>query len=289
MKNLKLCICDFWEGFDPSDNYFYDLLSQKYKITFDNQNPDLTIYSLFGNHHYSITTGKKIFYTAENWNIVNNYKSDLKLGFDKVETSNSIYFPLWAMYINWFNKPYREDRNIGYLMNLQDLCRERKNYNKSKFCSFIVSNPVNNFRNAFFQMMNRCKRVDSVGKVYTNATQLSGRNDTHHKLDFLKQYKFNIAFENSSSLGYCTEKIVHSFYCGTIPIYWGDTTVDDYFESNCFINANKMKWNDIVDLCLKIDNNEDLRMSFLAHNPIKMSFLETIEPNKILQKIETVI
>jgi len=289
MKTIKLCICDFWEGFDATDNYFYDLLSNKYNIVIDNQNPDITIYSLFGNNHLNIKTGKKIFYTAENWAIVNNYTYDLKLGFDKIETPKSIYFPLWAMYINWFNKPYREERNIGYLMNLEDLCRERIDYKKSKFCSFIVSNPVNHYRNGFFQLLNRTKKVDSVGKVYTNTQQLNGRNDTHHKLDFLKHYKINIAFENSSSLGYCTEKIVHSFYCGTIPIYWGDQSVNDYFDSDCFINAHTTNWNQIVDLCIEIDRNEELRHSYLNKNPIKMSFLDTIRPDKILQKIETVL
>ena len=36
-----------------------------------------------------------------------------------------------------------------------------------------------------------------------------------------KKYKFNICFENSSTPGYVTEKIIQSMYVNSIPIYWG--------------------------------------------------------------------
>ena len=58
------------------------------------------------------------------------------------------------------------------------------------------------------------------------------------KLEFLKNYKFVISFENSVYPGYLTEKIAEPWICGCIPIYWGDPLVKNEVNSRCFINLN---------------------------------------------------
>jgi len=40
------------------------------------------------------------------------------------------------------------------------------------------------------------------------------------KIQFLKQYKFNIAFENASLPGYTTEKVRRGDAARCLPIYW---------------------------------------------------------------------
>lgn len=42
---------------------------------------------------------------------------------------------------------------------------------------------------------------------------------------WLKNYKFNICFENGSSPGYITEKLFQAYAGGCIPIYWGDISL----------------------------------------------------------------
>ena len=49
-------------------------------------------------------------------------------------------------------------------------------------------------------------------------------------MDYYKHSKFVLAFENSSSPGYCTEKLFHAKVAGAIPIYWGDPLVMNDFE-----------------------------------------------------------
>lgn len=58
-----------------------------------------------------------------------------------------------------------------------------------------------------------------------------------NKVETICQYKFNICFENCYGLkGYVSEKIIHSFWGQSIPIYWGPTNPTDYFPSNTFID-----------------------------------------------------
>ena len=52
--------------------------------------------------------------------------------------------------------------------------------------------------------------------------KISGRGRSRKKIDIMKLFKFNIAFENEISDGYVTEKILHSLYANTIPIYFGE-------------------------------------------------------------------
>ena len=46
------------------------------------------------------------------------------------------------------------------------------------------------------------------------------------KVDFVKDYKFTIAFENTQYRGYTTEKILHPFVGRSVPIYWGNPLVE---------------------------------------------------------------
>jgi len=52
------------------------------------------------------------------------------------------------------------------------------------------------------------------------------------KLDVLKNYKFHLAFENSNTQDYVTEKLFHAFRAGTLPVYMGAPNVDDFCPSN---------------------------------------------------------
>lgn len=42
------------------------------------------------------------------------------------------------------------------------------------------------------------------------------------KNSYLRNFKFNLCPENSSNVGYVTEKIFDAIYSGCIPIYWGN-------------------------------------------------------------------
>lgn len=44
MKTVKIYFVDFWDGFDPNNNFFTRLLSVKYDLVIDPVSPDYVFY-----------------------------------------------------------------------------------------------------------------------------------------------------------------------------------------------------------------------------------------------------
>lgn len=83
------------------------------------------------------------------------------------------------------------------------------------------------------------------------------------KLDFISQYKFNIAIENYSKPGYTTEKIMESFVSDTVPIYWGNPLINEDFNPSAFINLHDFfSIEDAVQRIVEIDNNDKEYLRF---------------------------
>lgn len=61
------------------------------------------------------------------------------------------------------------------------------------------------------------------------------------KIITLSKYKFAICFENIAFDGYITEKIIHCFLAGVIPIYLGAPNITRYIPQNTFINFRDFK------------------------------------------------
>lgn len=100
---------------------------------------------------------------------------------------------------------------------------------RSKFCGFMAANPAKHSpRNMFFDKLCQYKKVDSGGKWKNNIGKPVGDkfdDFSTSKREWLKGYKFNLCFENTSYPGYFTEKLFQAFSAGCIPIYWGDTSL----------------------------------------------------------------
>ena len=61
-KKIKINFSDFWGGFNRTENYFYNLLKEKFDVEISNS-PDYLFFSLFVNQHQQLNC-KKIFYTG---------------------------------------------------------------------------------------------------------------------------------------------------------------------------------------------------------------------------------
>jgi hypothetical protein len=85
--------------------------------------------------------------------------------------------------------------------------------------------------------------------------------------------------ENSEGDGYVSEKIYDSFISGTIPIYYGDYTVDEYINPKSFILIkNEKNIKDKIEYIKDIDNNIDKYMNILKENIlINENIVEIIE------------
>lgn len=274
--------------FNPEDNYFTELLKLKYNVVIDN-NPDLLIFSVFGdsNKNYSC---KKLYFLGENsgcwYKHPTTVTTDISLShFDTNETN--YYLPLWATYIDWFDKPQPRPLPCNptfYIPEKYLTCK--KNKQKQKFCNFMYNNPIEDRIN-FFNKLSTYKQIDSYGSLLNN-TGFSLRGSELDKLNVLNEYKFTIAFESSIESGYITEKLIHPLSVGSIPIYSGGSRVKEFFNNNSIINAADFETTEkLIDHIINIDNNEELYLSYINEPIFKDNTIpESIRPLTVLKWIE---
>ncbi|MBC6419575.1 MAG: glycosyltransferase [Prochloron sp. SP5CPC1] len=211
-KKINIAFCDFWKGFILEKFLLFRCLDEFYDLEIS-KDPDLIVYSCFGKS-FKEFDGIRVFFTGENVR-PEFWDCDYALSFDYCERDNHLRLPLYVFHTEAHQLIKGEEDFEGIL-------RE-----KTKFCNFIYSNARCKIRNKFFKKLSQYKKVDAVGKLFKNIegtieeiTGIKGPSDA--KVEFLRPYKFTIAFENSSYPGYTTEKIIHPMMARSIPIYWGN-------------------------------------------------------------------
>lgn len=248
---LKINFIDFWEDFDKADNFFYNLLSQRYDIVID-EDPEVIFYSCYGQEYlrYKCT---RIFYASEN--LRPDFKQcDYALSFDYLERENHLRLPLYHLYF---------EKHGYYNKLVKELSREdarRIWAGKNKFCCMLVSNPNSEERIKFFHSLNKKKQVDSGGRYLNNVG-----GPVLDKMEFIKDYRFVFAFENTVYPGYTTEKIVEPFAVHSIPIYNGNTQIEREFNPASFINAAAYPdYESLAARVLELDTDEEQAIEMLV-------------------------
>ena len=237
----KLLRLGFTDSFSSIENFFINILSEKYEVVRDDNNPDYLIFfdRNFGsnNSSYDAKNCIKIFYTGENarpW----EYRCHNSITFDHFEFEGANYrLPLYVIYD--YDNHSRDVPNTSTIdRSLGDLLQRKE------FCSFVVKNEACAMRNNWFHRLHAYKPVASAGPLYNNMGYILPRGDgaVQAKLKFLNNYKFNLCFENSSYPGYTTEKLYEALCAKTIPIYWGSPTIEVDFNTKAFLN-----WHDYGD------------------------------------------
>lgn len=137
---------------------------------------------------------------------------------------------------------------------------------KSEFCNFIYSNALGHpKRKQLFEVVSKYKHVDSMGRYLNNkkVQHTYGNGDwetiVSEAIQLRMPYKFSISCENASYDGYTSEKIFSAFSAHTIPIYWGNPSIEDEINPKAFINCNDYdNLEDVIDVIKKIDRDDDL-------------------------------
>lgn len=270
MKKLKIGFADTHEHLK---SFFLSLLSERYEIDNDDENPEFLIFGdrNFGesNLRFSKNSVTKIFYTGENQR-PEHYDCHYAISFDHNYNPWHYRLPLFVIYLWALKNIHKTKYGKNYLFK-----PEIKP--KSAFATFVVQNPGCKERNTFFHKLNAIKKVDSGGPLYNNiGKNLDGEES---KIDFLSTRKFNICFESMSYPGYCTEKILHAFLAGTVPIYWGSTTIEADFNRDSFINVHNFQSQEqAIDYIMKIDEDDNLYNS-IVNAP---KFTNNIPPSYLL-------
>jgi hypothetical protein len=261
-KKIKVSFSGFWQGFNPqTDNVFGKSLNKFFDVDYVDKNSDLHFFSVYGTEHKK-HDGKKVFFTPE------NFYSHKYLPLDFVLGSENLF--KYADYsITSFD--LNDERNFRlpcyvrrYGFNIYKNIEKRELKNKTKKILYLQQNCVP-FRDNFVKKLQNYFVVDCPGNCNRNIN-----NYVENKLKFLEDYKFVISFENSSHPGYNTEKLVDGFISMSVPIYWGDTTVHDDFNSDTFLNFNDYEnESSFIDEIIKVDSNDEIYNKMILSNPIK--------------------
>ncbi len=245
MEKIKILFVDFWNGFDHQNNIFTKIISKNYFIEFS-EDPDYIIYSCFGYKHLKYKC-VRIFYTGENLRPDFNI-CDYAMGFDWMSFGDRYYrLPYYFLHENdCINAVYKRSG-----ISLEG---------KTEFCNYIYTNhKAHPNRDNFFYMLNEYKFVSSGGKHLNNIGHFVIDKDK-----FQRQFKFSIAFENSITPGYTTEKLIQAMAAETIPIYWGDPLIHRDFNTKSFINCHEYdSFKDILEKVKEVDQDDELYVNII--------------------------
>lgn len=251
---IKVAFVDFWEACDIENHIISKVLKKNFDVRYvDPQEADYIFFSVFGDAHWFLPDDAiKIFYTGENLSPDFNI-CDYAIGFDWIEFGDR-YFRLPNYYATNFFYP-----KVNIMQHKHELT-DNIDYANRGFCSFVVSNGEGNpMRRKIFETLSKYKQVDSGGRWMNNVG-----GPVLDKLEFERKHKFSICFENSSHIGYTTEKIVEAFAAQTVPIYWGDPYVTKVFNKDSFINVMDYKClDDLIDTIVEIDKDKDFYIKML--------------------------
>lgn len=257
-------------------NYFHMVLSEKYDVIIDAENPDIIFYSNlhFNQNEIDHYTGslcksheeygddvKKIFITGEARPFYEPYlqrgQNYFALGYENIDHSRYLRFPTYILDIFVLN-------NEGGMFNHHfDWLTEKRDsdeiiQNKKHFCS-VVQASDNVDRGKFFDLIQSKYYIKSSGPwrmTVSEEDQIPSKHQYHNyaikeylgkidgltyrdKINFFKDSYFNLSFQWTDTDYLVQEKIVHAFASNSIPIFYGNKFIYyDGFNPNSFINVH---------------------------------------------------
>lgn len=273
---IKVMFTDLPLGFDVKKNCYMQALQKNYDVELS-QTPDFIFYSAFGTEFLKHPKCVRIFLALEP--VLPNFNDcDYAIG----------PFPL-SMEDRYFRLPpftnYGEDNFWETLVEGREV---PKGSFQRKFCNFIYSNADSGTgaqkRVEFCRKLAEYKHIDCPGRVLNNMPivieprygKSALLNDAcnplwiQSKVEFLRGYKFTIAFENCVMPGWTTEKLIHPLLAGSVPIYWGAPDVSEYFNPQSFICCADYGYDfhAVIQRVMEIDEDEEQYLAMLQQKPL---------------------
>ena len=245
-KKLRVAFSDFWDVFDPNENFITDALKKHFEVEIS-PDPDFVFCSIFGRRYLKYDC-PRIFYTGENitpdFNLV-----DYGLGFPEIDFYDRyLRLPHYVLY----------PRACSLAIAPPEMTDEE--LVNRKFCNYVISNALSaNERSVMIEKLGGYKPLDSGGRYHNNVG-----GPVADKIEFARGYKFSVTFENSGSRGYTTEKIMESYASYSVPIYWGNPDIAKEFNPDSFINCHDFEsFDEAVEYIRKVDNDDELYLKMV--------------------------
>lgn len=286
MKNIRVDFRNFWSDFSTNYHSIYYRFINHYfsinncSITINKDDPEIIFYSVFGKQNVE-NKAIKVLLCLENL-YANRFKKYLQNinSFDYILCLNEISdqkvfrIPFWFICGDLY-----DIKNHDY----EIIKRNKINtLNKKSMFSLVSKNPHPLRLFILEQLKKHNIVVDCPGDLSNNMSRIGDKRID--KINFLSQYFFNICPENSWSIGYCTEKLYDALISGCIPIYWGDSGLDNNFyniDKILTINNNCSNFNDIMDSIVDLTENKTFLIEKATMPPFSKQRLDIIHEQDI--------
>jgi hypothetical protein len=243
---IRIDFSDFWGNFRKCDNFFWNLLSKRFDLELSTD-PDFLIYSNRLTHVHRVHNCVKIFFTPESY-APDWRECDYAFTCRYLDDPRHMRLPLYVVYGPPENLVRTGSENWEAVLA-----------SKKEFCAFVVGKGTRerpDRRAEFFHKLSRYKKVDSAGgflnNMGSNVPYVGGA-----KVEFLRPYKFNIAFENAVVTGYTTEKIVEPMQARCLPVYRGSPRVNEEFNTASFLNYHDFAGDEaLIEEIIALDRDE---------------------------------
>lgn len=147
----------------------------------------------------------------------------------------------------------------------------------------IASHDVTGVRTKIINVVDQIIPISFAGKFRNNTDALKTQyND--NKIEYLKQFRFNICPENSLGDGYITEKVFESIASGCIPIYWGAYLEPGILNPEAILIYEEGKEKELEDKLRELVENEEAYQRFIEIPPFVDGAAERIW--EIIQGLE---
>jgi hypothetical protein len=265
---LKVDFVDF--GFiDKARNFFTELLRPHYEVMISDK-PDLLFFSdTAGSHLHRLYNCKRVFWTGES-TMPDFHFCDFAMTPRQLTDPRHCQLPFYV---------------VGTECNAGDLVKKQTEAEsvfaeKRRGCGAVISNTGKKavYRNRFFYKLAKRMDVRSGGRGFNNigGPIPPGGNAKH---EFIRQFRFNMCFENLSFPGYATEKLVEAMWARCIPIYWGDPEIAAQFNPHSFINVSDFDTEEAaIERIIQIDGDDELYIKMLEE-----PFFHDNRPNEFFE------
>ena len=211
----------------------------------------------------------KIFYNGESKQRYAYYSNverilkeyDYYVGFDVPTNERMFRLPYWMTMFDFkeasiFSKIMKGDFRI----NLND---------KTKDCTMIATTDFNLLRSSVVaRLFEADVKVYCPSKICKNTSMPVGREGErgvhffYGKLNYLRNFKIELCFENTNEYGYVTEKLFGALMTGCIPVYWGSSfngLIEDELinmERVIILEKDLSNLEDVIEQVKKLINDE---------------------------------
>ena len=238
---MRIKFENFWGGFPIHDNIVTVALKLRQHVEIVNARADEIVCQGPRSHkdNNAITISRFI----ESMNRIGepNYDNcDYSFNSCNFDDNRNYRIPFWSTQINWSDATVHDiTRGPTYYISPEKLYW-REITHRDRLCCSVASGTLGK-RAEFYPMISQRLPVAHGGDFLRNTTEMvkkPGNSDYLEKIEFISKYKSNLCFENDDRDGYVCEKILHAFYAGCLPIYWGPRNVGEDFNKKAFIDIN---------------------------------------------------